>query len=164
MTTKKLEHAKREKGDDDFWDFYILWTIIQDTLDQFDRIMAEIRERIVELLDQIEAINDKLLELDDDHAAIEKELDYFQKNGVFDLDENGNFKDPRARAVVEEYERRTGKDLDLNDPESCSILMEIWMAIDIERRQLQHNLQAHTNEYEHCQDQLEKAQQIKDDP
>jgi hypothetical protein len=117
-------------------------------------------EKILKLLEETQGL---LQELDDRHRTLEAELKYFQDNGLFDLNENGQLKNNKAEEILAGWERKTGEIIDRNDPASYEIMLNILVNIEGRRIERRQDIENYSAEYEFHKAKLDEAQKIRDD-
>lgn len=157
----KLARLKAKKKDKPFWDY--LWIIaIRQSLDRINEIIQDLQERMEELLEKMAKAEEELEELDRQHEILEEELAYFQENGLFDCDENGQLKNPEAEAILQAWEQETEQKIDRTNPASYRAILRVLVEIDQGRAILQYGLRKDASEYEHRKQQLEEAIEIRD--
>lgn len=163
----KARQEKKNK-DDAFFDFLLRESVRQALL-EINEIIALHQKQLEELLQEINDTSDALNLLDKQHYLLEKELKYFEDNGFFDLDENGELKNKEAEAIISDWETKNGQTIDRSDSASYETIFFILVSIEEERVQLRGNIKNYTTAYEHHKQQLEEAEKIKaglesDDP
>ena len=116
-----------------------------------------------DLLKKMAETNQDLDILDKQHKILEKELEYFQNHGLFDLDKKRPLKNKEAEAIIVAWEEKTGQTIDRRDPAAYETILNILMEIEEQRIQLRHDLDGYTAEYDYRKKQLDKAIKIRDD-
>lgn len=161
FTAAKIAILKKKKDDEWFMNF-IFRELIRLALINIEKIISYHQEHMEELLKTIEESLDLLDLLNDNHSILETERRYFQDTGVFNLDECGRFKNPKAETIISEWEKRTGEVLDLNDPAAYETIFKIQAEIEKQRIELQNDIEHYEIEFEYHERKLDNAQKIKD--
>lgn len=128
---------------------------IAETLEYHQTCMERFDRRI----DEIQTLLDDLLETG---RAIDAELEYFIKQGVFDLDESGHFKNEKVEAALQEWEARTGQTIDRKDPSCYLTLLEIMQKTENRKDELERNREKNQKDYEYHKTKREEALQLKE--
>lgn len=158
----KVSQLKKKKKDKAIIEL-ILRQSIHNALIRINEIIEYHQNQLEGILKKLEVAQELLEKLDEQHQILEPELNSFQENGVFDLDEIGKLRITQAEEILFEWERKTGKIIDRNDPASYEFLLTILLDIEKRRIELKKNIDYLTHQYEHHKIKLEKAQQIKTD-
>jgi hypothetical protein len=121
----------------------------QSQMDTLAELIKEGRDRLAELLEQ--------------KSALLQEVDRFRETGRFDLDENGKFKNEKAKQALAEWEKKTGVQLDLHAPSSYLGVMEAVKDIEAEETETKSGIEKDEQDYQYHKTKRDEAIEIKND-
>lgn len=121
----------------------------QSQMDILSELIQQGRDRLAELLEQ--------------KLALLKEVDRFRETGRFDLDENGKFKNEKAKQALAEWEEKTGVELDLHAPSSYLGVMEAVKIIEDEEAETKAGIERDELDYQYHKTKRDEAIEIRDD-
>lgn len=97
-------------------------------------------------------------EVIDKRKAVESFLEDYRENGEFDVGEDGYPTDEKAKEAIKEWEKKTGKKWDANDPDAAEILMVIIEDYKDQEKILDDKIEEDKNNIENTTELLEKAE------
>lgn len=121
----------------------------QSQMDILSELIKEGRDRLAELMEQ--------------KLALLKEVDRFRETGRFDLDENGKFKNEKAKQALAEWEEKTGVQLDLHAPSSYLGVMEAVKNIEDDEAETKAGIERDELDYQYHKTKRDEAIEIRDD-
>ncbi len=162
FTLTKVSRSKKKKKDQALIDL-ILKEDIRKALIRINEIIEYHQEQIEEFLRKLEQTQLILEKLDEQHQMLKAELNYFQENGFFDLEENGQLKNAKVEEILSAWESKNNKSIDRNNPGSFELMLNILLEIEKQRIELKENIDNYTVQFEHHKIKLDEALQIKKD-
>jgi hypothetical protein len=115
------ESVRKRKEKEAQEDFY--HDALRRMLEDIDRQMEALAQEIAELEIEIEQRRKELAELREREAEIERALQYYIKNGDFELDQEGHLKNKKWEEELRLFEQRTGQKVDRNDPREVFVAL-----------------------------------------
>lgn len=97
-------------------------------LDQLEQMRRDLLLRITQLQEEIDRLMLERDELHRDMDALKDAQAQLNKDGQIELDEYGEPKNPRIKAMAEEYTRKTGKKVDFKDKGEVEDFLDVMLA------------------------------------
>lgn len=161
-TSTKAEYIRKEKGEDWLFDF-ILWEIIKNILHDLQQLIEYHQKEMDRLLVRIAQNHDRFDELEHDRLLLDEQIKVFEKQGFFELDEQGRLKNKEAEAVLSTWEERTGQQIDRSDPSAYGAILNIVMEIENEQAVIRQEIERQELEYEYHKEKRDEAIQISEE-
>lgn len=146
----KSEEAKliqKQKENDQFWSDLFSQAMEDAIIDLQNRI-AYHQEQLTLFMNAIAQHREQLQELANAKDALIAQKLHFEEYGYFQLDENGQFLNPKVEALLQAYETRNGITIDRSNASTYPIILQLLQDVEVEQDLIHEQLEEDETAYE----------------